>query len=452
MHYARLLIGLLLILPFATSTPGETDQRSSDITSEDRNAQLRAAVNQNRADLVRQLIANGADPNACGPECPIIVAAIRSTEVLRELLRAGANPNLLSEKYSYSALGTLANYQREDFVRYQAEGTFTGPIPDVSESALMLIAAGADVNHVDGFGESPLRTAVRVDNVDAARIFIKSGADLNYRMPPRSAFQLGDTILMAAIDQAVHQKSTELLQLLLDSGADPNIRNEMPYDQDCESKGGCGWKGYSPLAYAARHGYADIVSLLLIHGARPDSQRTDGQTALQLARANNHPKTAEIIEKYSHSARHETLCNTSETTYLTCLIGNKLLSVCGSEQITKESGYLRYLFGELGKRPELIHPDKEVHPSTVFRRNEPLTSAKAGVMALAFDISDFTYNVFSTRSAFGYNGAGVIVQRGEQQIALKECRLGTVSDDRFFFDLADAGIPIGAVRYVGPEQ
>jgi hypothetical protein len=147
-----------------------------------------------------------------------------------------------------------------------------------------------------------------------------------------------------------------------------------------------------------------------------------------------------------------TLCDTSEAVYLSCSIGAKLLSVCGSHQLTNESGYLKYLFGVPGKRPELIFPTGKVHPSRIFRRNEPLVSAKAGVMALAFDVTGFTYNVFSTHSAFGYNGAGVIVQKGGKEVALKECASGTINDERFFFDLWNVGIPSGLVRYIGPEQ
>jgi hypothetical protein len=147
-----------------------------------------------------------------------------------------------------------------------------------------------------------------------------------------------------------------------------------------------------------------------------------------------------------------TLCDADEVVYLSCSIGKKLLSVCGSKQLTNESGYLRYLFGESGKTPELVYPREQIHPSKAFRRNEPLTSAKAGAMALAFDISSFTYNVFSTRSAFGYNGAGIIVRQGDKEVAHNECAPGTVNDGKFFFDLSEVGIPVGSVHYVGPEQ
>ena len=147
-----------------------------------------------------------------------------------------------------------------------------------------------------------------------------------------------------------------------------------------------------------------------------------------------------------------TLCDASETAYLSCTVGTKLLSVCGSKELTAGSGYLRYLFGASGKKPELTYPAAETHPSRAFRRNEPLTSAKAGVMALSFDISDFTYNVFTTRSAFGYNGVGVIVQKGKEQVALMSCTSGTLHDEKFFSDLGKVGIPIGPVRYIGPEQ
>lgn len=158
-----------------------------------------------------------------------------------------------------------------------------------------------------------------------------------------------------------------------------------------------------------------------------------------------------VIPAHVGAGDRRTLCDAAEDTYLSCLIGKKLLSVCGSNEITTESGYLRYLFGESGKRPELIYPTGQVHPSKAFRRNKPLVSAKTGAMVLAFDISGITYNVFSTRSAFGYNGAGVIVQQGEKEV-VKECTYSTVDDDRFFFDLPKIGIPFGSVRFIGPEQ
>jgi hypothetical protein len=155
---------------------------------------------------------------------------------------------------------------------------------------------------------------------------------------------------------------------------------------------------------------------------------------------------------YVRAGDMPTLCDAEEVVYLSCSMGKKLLFICGSKQLTKESGYLRYLFGESGKDPELVYPGEQTHPSKAFRRNEPLSSAKAGAMALAFDISSFTYNVFSTRSAFGYNGAGVIVRQGDKEVAFKECASGKVNDKKFFFDLSEIGIPVGSVHYVGPEQ
>ncbi len=314
MGHALLLVAILLMLLFRVSAesaesalngvnqPFTNDQLGVNVILEDGNTPLIEAINKNRADLVGELIANGANPNFCGKnQCPILAAVIRDTDIVPALLLAGANPNVFSEKSSYSAIGILANYKKDDVARYIAEGKFDGPMPDFSKSALLRISAGADINHVDAFGESPLRVAVRVNNVAFARLLIKSGADLNYRAPTSFAFQLGDTILMAAIDQAVFRKNTELLQLLLESGADLNIRNKMDYDGYCEMRGGCNWRGYSPLTYAARHGYFKIVSLLLRHGADLNLPRTDGKTALQLAFKHKHPKIAAIIEKMAAS-------------------------------------------------------------------------------------------------------------------------------------------------------
>jgi hypothetical protein len=161
---------------------------------------------------------------------------------------------------------------------------------------------------------------------------------------------------------------------------------------------------------------------------------------------------AAALPSWVGAAGNRTLCESSETAYLSCAVGSKLLSVCGSRDLTANSGYLRYMFGAAGKKPELVYPAAQIHPSRAFRRNEPITSAKAGVMALGFDSSGFTYSVFTTHSAFGYNGAGVIVQKANVQVASMSCTAGTLSDERFFSELAKVGIPIGLVRYVGPEE
>ncbi len=148
----------------------------------------------------------------------------------------------------------------------------------------------------------------------------------------------------------------------------------------------------------------------------------------------------------------KSLCSDEEIVYLSCDINGKTLSVCGSKNLTAVTGYLKYSYGVRNKIPEMVYPATNEHPSKVFRRNEPLVAAKAGVMALAFDVSAFTYNVFSTRSAFGYNGAGVIVQKEGREISRKECSRSSINDNDFFFELGDVGMPVGDVLYIGPEQ
>ncbi len=47
--------------------------------------------------------------------------------------------------------------------------------------------------------------------------------------------------------------------------------------------------GETPLMLASRLGYPDIVQLLLEHGADPNARNLENQTALDLAVANRHP-------------------------------------------------------------------------------------------------------------------------------------------------------------------
>jgi len=53
--------------------------------------------------------------------------------------------------------------------------------------------------------------------------------------------------------------------------------------------------GYTPLHCAAKNGYAEMVRLLLSHGADPTLKTADGYTALDLARDSNSSEAVSIL-------------------------------------------------------------------------------------------------------------------------------------------------------------
>ena len=81
--------------------------------------------------------------------------------------------------------------------------------------------------------------------------------------------------------------NAEVVKLLLDHGAQMDAR-----DQE---------SGATPLAYAASLGRAEVVDLLLARGADAVIKNTRGQTPLELAEENNQKEISELLRR--HAAR-----------------------------------------------------------------------------------------------------------------------------------------------------
>ncbi len=149
-------------------------------------------------------------------------------------------------------------------------GYLNGGNGDPAEVA-KLIARGADVNYQDPQFHIPLlHNAVHFKQVEAAKVLLKHGADLNARNGE------GNTPLYVA----VHQESLELTVLLLEKGADPNARNEF---------------GYSPLRQSCRWGNLDVVKLLLEKGADVNVRDGEGNTPLHIATEENNAALVQVL-------------------------------------------------------------------------------------------------------------------------------------------------------------
>jgi ankyrin repeat protein len=93
-----------------------------------------------------------------------------------------------------------------------------------------------------------LQRAVEDKNTDMLRLLLSSGAD------PNSTY-MGAPPLVAACQR----KDTTMIRMLLDSGADINFKSKYP---------NMSYDGKSPLDIAYEIGDAKVVELLLSHGKK----------------------------------------------------------------------------------------------------------------------------------------------------------------------------------------
>lgn len=268
---------------------------------------LFVATNKNKTDVVRLLLERGADPNIHPKQnSPLTRAVGRDTEIVRLLLAAGADPNFeTGPTIHHTPLGLAASSRTETFATLKERGHYHGFFPNISETVKLLIAAGADIDHKDNWGRTPLRIAVGANSVDVVRVLLKAGADVHARNPsPKMRKYTGaDDPIGFAAARGYPQVSLEIIELLLSAGADPNYRSFRYYNPDFDAKGRTS-DGYTALTFAARWDLQPVVDVLLKYGADPCLPREDGASALAIAEKHNHQAVADLIRQ-----RQNNKCN-----------------------------------------------------------------------------------------------------------------------------------------------
>lgn len=170
---------------------------------------LMQAANREDVEMVQLLLDAGADPSATGlAAMTALHIAVRadSAEVVVMLLEGGADPKRRSKG------GT-------DAVAYAAASGAMKVIDVFADLGLDLDAPSGVTSgghgHPRDFGSTPLGLAVRAGQVEAVERLLQRGADVNGRSSS------GTTPLLQAV---YHRAPPEIVQLLLDAGADLEIR------------------------------------------------------------------------------------------------------------------------------------------------------------------------------------------------------------------------------------
>lgn len=256
-----------------------------------RSALMDAAVSGNVA-IARELLKSGANPNLLNSKGrtalhSAVISA--STDMVNLLLKAGADPNVFgneAEKMSALdlALRRWANENEDDreggisdVLEVMLQKGMPSDRGSLSETALDLVTEGyievVDLIRSQGFsvdanysknGASQLfiTAAIGDDRLQAAELLVQIGANVNYKSPAG----------LSVLSLAARNGAVKLAELLLNAGAnvmDRNSANLLAYD------------------LAVIYGHDELIDLLIAHmnNVVPavDRQADDGTTALMRA-------------------------------------------------------------------------------------------------------------------------------------------------------------------------
>lgn len=294
---------------------------------------LMQAADQGHADVMEVLIAHGADVGATSapvfrdgrtaalgksddPRQAVRLQVIAVTcedevpdlETLVELVKASTNElwRDLPKLDSDITVEAICSKLERDFAGFVVTGTGGDPVeraPDGGEltplvyaarsgaldAARVLVEAGADVNQLTRYGWSPLLAAVQNRNYQMARFLIEHGA--NASIPNQG----GWTPLYLATDnrnleggdyptREPDMDHLELIKLLLEAGADVNARLiESTETRTVFTNQWLDENGATAFLRASQSGDIELMKLLLSYGADPHINTALGVTPLAAA-------------------------------------------------------------------------------------------------------------------------------------------------------------------------
>lgn len=181
------------------------------------------------------------------------------------------------------------------------------------EAAKVLISKGASVNltaATEG-GETPLHLTAMKGHRDMVDLLLDHGADINaqtsgFDPPALIAARFGhagvlNRLMEKGADPGVTDgegnnllfrcvlaEETTLVKMLLDAGVDPNC-------QDGKQKA---YALHAAMVYAAHNGKNEMVQCLLEHGADPHVRDEHGMTPMKMAHIAAKDELAVLLERY----------------------------------------------------------------------------------------------------------------------------------------------------------
>lgn len=235
-------------------------------------AALFAAIKNGNPALTSRLAGFANQPIECDRLMmpALFYAALQSeTSCIKELLRAGADPNLpleatpeqLAER-GKDLSRSMRNTRAALAIQHGTTPLMAACLSKDDAPAEEILRAGADIFAQDCLGRTAIDYAILSGSVAACSKLIAWAGARSKTLVAGSAGTLGP------MQTAIECRDALCAQLLCQSGFDQEQRNDI---------------GETALICAAREGCADLIKILLLHGANPRAADSHGRTALDKA-------------------------------------------------------------------------------------------------------------------------------------------------------------------------
>ena len=260
---------------------------------------LMGAISGQHLEMARLLLQKGANVNAPGKapaavySTPLVSACYSLPQIVPELLARGAdvkatNGMALSEaiRAGHPELVTLLLKHGVSVRGREGHSALASAIQYQPELVPFLLAQGADARSMPGDGFNLISQAVQHGRKELIVPLLRAGAPINFHphaaavggMPrSNSTTAIYSTCLIDALPHGA-----DVVDLLLQHGANPNMQNS---------------QGFTPLIIAAQMGNVEEIRLLLAYGAKMDDTGKMRHTPLYYARRHKRQNAAEILQK-----------------------------------------------------------------------------------------------------------------------------------------------------------
>ncbi|MCJ1394596.1 hypothetical protein MMC18_007476 [Xylographa bjoerkii] len=195
------------------------------------------------------------------------------------------NSNELLEKSLKEALNTAISYRHSAVVSYLLDhGAKLDPshiVPNV-ELVRWFLSHGADPNVRGRWNELPITVACCCSTPEVVDLLIAHGASLHH----------SDVLHLVAEDEECRPQAITMMSHLLDLGMDVNELSHIEYPE------GRGRGYFTPLHAAVVFDFTEAVVLLIERGADPEIRNTLGETPLDNAIKYGNRDTIEALRKH----------------------------------------------------------------------------------------------------------------------------------------------------------